>query len=1151
MNKTGAANTQGRSAAARSPLTAPAGLLARLGRPMEVQMHGTWMHARYSAISDRLGYATLLAFSLTAVLGSGTLRAQQGAITGTITDAETLAPQPGVQVFIAETVIGTVTNQQGSYRLEGVPAGAATITVRLIGYHDASQIVTVTAGQVATADFQLEQTALRLQDIVVTGVVGATPRVMLPFTVERIDAEEMPVPASNALDMLAARAAGVQVSGVSGQPGQTGDVILRGPTSIDNEGRNQSPLIVIDGVIQSKNATLGDVSALDIASVEIVKGAAAASLYGSRAQAGVIQITTKRGIGLQNSTTDFILRGEYGTAQLIGDSPFPRNHPWLMNEDGTKFIDSFGNEVDYLEFSGMLPDGTPTGSPVLADEGGDPATSATSFQQFEYPNAPLDQLKAFYDPGETWTGYGALAGRDRNFGYRVSGDYYSETGIVDCGEACRNPVALENFGDDYSVRDDGYRRTNARINIDARPGNLEVAASGFYSRSTQDDVARWVDAFHQILAFSPFVDLTRFDDDGIPLLRADPLSLQGNPLHSMATTQAVNERARTMGGVDLRYPITEWLSVEANASYDRTAFLTERVVDKRNQDHEDGSLEQDQFDEEAVNASFTAAFAESFLDGRLVTRARARVLRETQRYDQNSARGSRFSVDDVPNFGAITGPIALGNENRQIRSRGYFAIVGVEYEGRYILDGLIRRDGSSLFGPDERWQTYYRGSAAWRLTREPWWGVDWVDELKLRASIGSAGGRPNFFARYETYAVEAGGIFPRILGNTALRPEHSLEREIGANVVLFNTLAVDLTYAWATTDDQILRAPQPGYVGFQERWVNAGQIDSRTWEASIRWAPVDGPDTGLSFRMNLDQTYAQVTRLDIPSYFQGGFFRAAGEPFGALWGNKMATNCAEVAAGGGRLSTAGFDCSQFAVNDDDYMVWVGDGNDVTDGIARGLWGTTGEVDGEAFKWGMPIETMAQNRSCLRKNPEDAGVGQACPLQQRIPVGDTNTDLNGAFATNFRHKGLSLNFLFQAALGFDLMNYVRQGGRDANLDQAGKPDGLKKPVEYYRIEKAEFLHQRQFLEPGGWVKLRELSIGYTLPSAVTGKLFGGGINRVTLSAIGRNLLTFTGYSGFDPEVGNTGGLAGSATIDRVDLQAYPNSRSFSLALEFVF
>ena len=1095
--------------------------------------------ARYRHSAGLLSVITLHVLSLPAV-------AQEGVVTGTVTDARTFGPLGGAQVFVTATTIGTLTGAEGTYRLDGVPAGEAIITVRLIGYKELSHHVTVTAGETTTVDVGLEQTALKLQEIVVTGVVGETPRVKLPFTVDVVDTDDLPVPATNAAALLAGRTSGFTIAGISGLPGSAPDMIARGPTSIYNEGRTQRPLIVIDGIIQSENATLSDIGSLDIDHVEIVKGAAAASLYGSRAQTGVINITTKRGTGLSAGDANLLFRGEYGSSSLSGDSPFPTLHPWLMNETGTKFIDSNGNELDWVQFGNPLPDGTPTGSPVLA--GGD---QTTTFQSFDHPTRPYDNIDRFFEPSQTWMLYGAATGRSPTFGYRASLDWYRETGIVDCGDACRNPLALENFGEDFRIGDNGFSRVSGRINVDAEVNDLDISASAFYSRSTQDDTPQWQGVFGSLLLFDPFRDLIVPDEEGLPAYDADPTSAGVNPLHLLATAHSTVGRTRSMGSASFRYRLTSDLTIEGDASYDATALSIDRYSDTRNPTAPNGRLIDRRLREEALNASATAAYARSWLDGRLVTRARARVLGERQDYDNQRVEGIRFSVTDVPNFGAIEGGISASNEVREIRSLGLYGIVGADLDGRYIADALVRRDGSSLFGSGRRWHTYYRGSLAWRISQEPWWGLDWVDELKIRGSLGTAGGRPTFALQYETFDVSDGAIRPITLGNKQLTPERSLEREVGADLALFNNLGVMFTYAWATTDDQILRVPLPGFVGYSTQWMNAGELKSNTIEASIRWAPIDNPKTGLNFRVSVDRTRTMITRLDVPDFTASGFYFAEGVPMGSLWGPKYAANCPEVARGLGFFSTDGFDCGQFQVNDEGYMVWVGEGHQYTDGIAHGLWGTDGTVNGKSVNWGMPIETLQQNPTCLGRHPEDAGVGERCPLQDLSEVGKTQPDFSASMATSFRHGGLAVNVLLDAAIGFDLFNLSRGWGvsnRRPERDQSWrKPQWLWKPVGYY-ANRNGFLNG---LEPGGWVKVRELAIGYTLPQSVTSMLLGGGIERATLTVVGRNLLTFTDYSGFDPDVGVPNSDVGSATIDRWDQFQYPPSRTISLALELVF
>ena len=1111
----------------------------------------------------RASALTATAVSAWLFIGAAPLFAQ-GAVSGTVTDAESLAPVAGAQVFVAGTVIGALTGLEGTYRLDGVPAGEQTVTIRLIGYREASQTVTVASGQVATADFAVTQTALRLQDLVVTGVVGETPQVKLPFTVERLSTQDMPVPAADASSLLAGKAAGVSVISGSGQPGAQANIQLRGPTSINADGRGQSPLIVIDGVIQAEGASLSDVGALDIDHVEIVKGAAAASLYGSRAQNGVIEITTKRGTGLQTNSLSILARGEYGLGQLVGDVGLVRSHPYTMNASGTKFIDSEGNEID---FSDLNRPGF--GSAVLYNQinPGEQANPQVAFANQAFPTELFDHMDTFFDPGETMDVYGAVTGRFGESSFRVSVNQFREAGVVSC------PVCVDNLATLNADRvaqglsafdvglpnDEGFERQNVRLNVDTRFGDLDIAASGFYSRADQDDKAVTNGAFAMLTFMSPAIDLTQIDPtDGYPEIIADPQSIEDNPLYRLAIATDRDERTRTMGSVDLNFSpaALDWLTLEANASFDRTDFNDYEIYPKNEKTREGttgGSLREFNSTNEAINASVTLGASRIFMDGDLTVRGKARYLTENQNFESNGVFGSQFSVQDVPNFGAIIGETSGNNQVRQIRAEGLFGIASADYLGRYIVDGLIRRDGSSLFGPDERWQTYYRGSVAWRVTQEDFWNIGAIDELKLRFSLGTAGGRPNFYAQYETFGVAQGAIFPINLGNRALKPEFTTEREAGLNFVFFENLGLDLTYAWQTTDDQLLQVPQPAFVGFSSQWQNAGAIAAETYEVSLRYAAIDEQDMGLQFRLNWDRTRQEITRLDVPDYSFGNFFVSEGRPLGELWGELWATSCADLAP----IGVSASDCNaNFQVNDDGLLVPTG-GAAFTEGFSKKLWGTQVEVataDGSnSYHWGLPIKVQDYSPACVSKNPGD--YEEKCTLTEFLPFGNTTPDFNASFATNFRYKGLSLNSLIETSQGASIYNGTAQWSlrelRGEDTDQTGKALEFNKPVGYASALYSVNADNSWFREDGSWIKLRELSLGYTLPESMTQNLFGDVFDRVTLNAIGRNLITITDYRGYDPEVGYSGGQFGSTALNRVSTFGYPNFRTFTFAAELVF
>ncbi|MFQ5690293.1 MAG: SusC/RagA family TonB-linked outer membrane protein [Gemmatimonadota bacterium] len=1120
-----------------------------------------WLERSGRAVG--LGAAVLVAWLF---IGAGSAIAQQGAVAGTVTDAESFKPVAGAQVFIMGTDIGTLTGENGTYRLTGVQAGQVQVVLRLIGYRSATKTVTVQPGQTTTVDFQAAQTALRLQELVVTGVVGETPRVKLPFTVERLDPEDLPVPSADVSTLLHAKAPGVSVVQGSGQPGTAANIMLRGPTSINASGRTQGPLIVIDGVIQAEGATLADINSLDVENIEIVKGAAAASLYGSRAQNGVIQITTKRGQNQRPNTFDVMARNEVGFSDLEHEFEVSSHHPYRMNAAGTAFLTDAGIETPNFSDLSRAEFGN-----QLLDNEFDPSSPGNTFNSFSdnvFPTKLHDHVKEFFSPGTTFSNYVAGTGRLQETSFRISFENYREQGVISCDQC---PGAVSRFNANRVSQglnplnpaipeDDGYRRRNARLNVDSRLSDLlDVSVSGFYSNSIQDDAAVDSGAFFGLTFMSPGVDLTKLDEDGLPRVDIDALSQEQNPLYDLATTNNKDKRQRIMGSADLTFSPVEWFRLEGNASYDRTDFNNLNTRPKNQKTHQGGgvvgftggSLSKNNFFEQAINASITASVNKAFLGGDLTTRSKIRYLVEDQNFESTGVSGQKFVVGGTPNFGAIDQTtLGAGNSTREINSQGYFFITSLDYKGKYIVDGLARRDGSSLFGPDERWHWYFRGSAAWRLTQEDWFNIGAISELKFRYSYGTAGGRPNFFAQFETFGISAGQVFPINLGNRALKPEFSTEQEAGVNLVLFDKVGLDVTYAWSTTDDQLLLVPQPGFVGFSSQWQNAGQINSQTIEGSLRYAAIDKQDVGLNFRLNLDHTNQEIDRLDIPDFTQGRrFFTAEGEELGAIWGHKWATGCGELAPVG--VS----DCSQFQVNDDGYLVFVGQGNSYQDGISKGLWGTSGTVDGQSFNWGLPIKVFDKSRACLRKN-----AAEDCALTDFLPLGSTTPDLNASFSTNFRYKGLTVSTLLDATVGLDIYNGTEQWAwrdgshRGKDIDQFGKAEGLKKPLAYYSVLYDTNDGNAQFVQNGKFLKVRELSVGYSLPQRTLQSIFGGALDRVSINVIGRNLFTFTPYTGYDPEVATFNGgnsSFGSASLSRDDAFTYPNFRTVTASVEIVF
>jgi TonB-dependent SusC/RagA subfamily outer membrane receptor len=261
--------------------------------------------------------------ALIAVATPGMASAQNAVITGKVATEFGQAIE-GANVFISEMSISVGTSATGEYTIN-IPAARVqgqqvNLRVRAFGYQPQVRPVRVTAGS-QTFNFAMKQDVNRLAEVVVTGVTAGTEQKKLPFSVARVDEREMPVPAANPLSQLQGKVPGANIVSTTGRPGSTPAVMLRGPKSINAQGRGQGPLLIVDGVVLQGG--LGDINPADIETVEVVKGAAASSLYGARAGNGVIQITTKSGKNAGEGVR-FTARTEYGFGDIEGRYTTPR-----------------------------------------------------------------------------------------------------------------------------------------------------------------------------------------------------------------------------------------------------------------------------------------------------------------------------------------------------------------------------------------------------------------------------------------------------------------------------------------------------------------------------------------------------------------------------------------------------------------------------------------------------------------------------------------------------------------------------------------------------------------------------------------------------------------------------------------------------------
>ncbi|MBL0937536.1 MAG: SusC/RagA family TonB-linked outer membrane protein [Gemmatimonadaceae bacterium] len=1041
----------------------------------------------------RIAAALMFAALLVGASRPAPLLAQGGApgrVSGVVTDSSSGQPLQAVQIFLARgtTRLEARTNTEGRFTFTAVPAGAYGLEAIRLGYKRVVRSnIAVSAGGTLTYDFNMDVAALNLQAIVTTGVVDPASGTRVPFSVGRVSAEDAPVPATNALETISGKIAGVSVV-PTGQAGSGTNIQLRTPTSIS---KSTSPLVVVDGVIQSASfdAASADLQSMDIESVEVVKGAAAASLYGSRASSGVIQIRTRRGNNLAEGSTKFTVRSEWGSNSLARKVDWAKNHFYLADAQG-----------NYINATGQ----------IVPREQRVPRPIAERFQDQPYAaGTAFDQVDRFFDPG--------------NF-------MRNSLNIAQNGGKTNWFFAYVNQREDGVVLNSGrYDQNDFRFNLDHRPrSDLQFGVSSYYSKSTRQNL--YGDVFFDLINQAPDVDLRQPDPDGTPyIFQPDFEGREENPLYVLSTERNNRNRARLQGSLEGRYTPRSWLTVDGNLSFDRSDrdnnfFLDQGVKTEGYANGGPGAISRFNGITNALNASLSANLLKRMGDFTLRSTVRGLVERETN--NTVNANGEIFATPGVDALNNATVRFISSN-SETIKTNSFFVSGAADYRGKIVVDALARLDGSSLFGPEEQENWYYRASGAYRMSEESWFPLKKLfSEFKIRASQGTAGGRPDFSDQYETFNfVEGGGLVKANLGNRFLKPEYSKETEIGIDAIIKNRYSFQISRARQKTTDQLLLIPLAGYFGYANQWQNAGTVEGNSWEGTFEAQLVRKPNFTWRAGIVADRNRNKITEFNRPCFTTATIaFRCAGETLGNMYGFNFVKDASQLPA------AAQARANEFQKNDDGLLVYVGPNGSYT----SGQWGNTAlngvQIGNATYRFGMPITQLDSTGS--------AAV---------VSMGDGNPDFRFGISNTIGWRSVQLFMLWDAQVGGDVYNQTRQRmyqwGRHADVDQAGKPQELKKPTEYYVNLYAANSPTDYFVEDASFVKLRELSLKYRLPSSFNVALARLGASQASLSLIGRNMLTFTKYKGYDPEVGSV--------LNRLDSFAYPRYRTITGSVEIIF
>lgn len=1024
--------------------------------------------------------------SLTLVMAWSNVIYSQEKISGKVVD-DLGGGLPGATVLVKGTNTGVTSDFDGNFEISA--NSNDILIVSYLGF--ATKEIRVVSDFV---EIVLDPASNALDEVVVAGVAGATSKKKLSVTVNSVSAEQIQdVPASNAAGALLGKVAGVSITNL-GRPGQGSTIILRGAANFYG---SQEPLVILDGVFVEGG--LADINVDDIASFEIVKGASASALYGSRAGNGVIVVTSKRG---KIGKTEVTLRQETGFNKITRYIDTNQSHGWELASDWQNYQGQFTKLEGYTYPSGFAS--------VYADGGDQYTPGAKVESEDNFSDNPYgvynNHQDLFFTEGIVNTTYASVSSGNQNSRSLFSYENYKNEGVVQMT--------------------DGYLRQTFRANLDFNiTDNLKFSASNSFI-TINDRPGLGGGIFRTFTRLSPDANLLKQNPDGSPYwFKPDPHESEiNNPLYELwnydRSGSAVDQN-RFLGGYNLQYNISSNLNAELEYAFESNNIRSTSInpydtyqtsSDEVGFGYSKGNMSKYSFHDLAQKLQATINFIEIY--GDLEVKAKASYLLEDRSTESFQGSGIDFlyqGLYTLDNFEQSS--VSVNSDTSTIRAQNYFGIVGLVFKEKYILDGLYRKDGSSLFGENEKWNDYYRISGAYRISEDI--TIPGVDELKVNYAIGTSGQRPGFNWQYEQVALNGGTLSSnRLKGNPDLRPSLTTEREIGLNASLFNgRVNFEGAYSNQITTDQFMLVSlfSPANAGKNRQWQNVGELEANTLELSLNTTLLENQKVSWDVGANYSKTEGFINELSAPQQQVGPdglFYLKENTEWGSMWGRTFVDNLDEMA----QQLPAGKTIADYSINSD----------------------------------GLVVET-ASIGTATEKGIIKVDEAKTPVVEQ---IGNQQADFRVGITSNLRVNNFTFYMLWDWKQGGDIYNRNTQWNtiseRSAIVDQSGKAENEKKARKYYGSLYDVNQNQGFWVEDGSFLKLREVSLTYNFPKSLTEALpFTSG----RLSLIGRNVLQFTNYSGWDPEVSSYDGNVQQNFA--VDYGVYPTQATYSLSLNLKF
>lgn len=994
---------------------------------------------------------------------------QSKRVAGQVTDTEG-QPLIGASVVVLGTTQGILTDEAGTYQIQ-VEVGD-TLRFSYIGFEPRK----IAVGQESTLDVTLESANGTLEEVVVIGYQTIKKK-DLTGAVSTVDSEQaLSISANSLAESIQGLAAGVKVRN-GGAPGQNGQIEIRGVASFVNT----SPLYVIDGMIADANQTINN---NDIESIQILKDASAAAIYGSRAANGVIIITTKRG----------------------------REGPMQVSFSGKSGIQQIPNRWDVMN-----------------------AAEFAEMQRIQYQNSglqPLPSVGANFDPSidTDWQDELIRTGQMHDYNLSVSGGSQNSSFLISASH-------FENTG---VLTGRSFNRSSLRVNTEGKRGiftvgeNLLLTNSSTYGPNSGFDEGNPFFDMPQMLPVIPVQDesyITPANPGGWGIGTTDAITFAKNQVAVTNLSELRQNFAKLLGNGYIRADLLEGLYYKFNAgvevSYDFNKSIRRLGITQFNAAERPSSIGEERSQFTNLLFEHTLNFDQEF--GRHIINGVVGFSRQRIRRDVTGATRSdilQFTDTEFTTLSSATGEsFAVGFTPQHYLIQGYLGRVNYSYDDRYYLTLTGRVDQDSRFSEENRTGIFPSIAGAWRISREEFFDVPWVTDLKLNASYGELGivtigswdyvgtinNNPRAIFGPDQQAFV--GAYQARLVNSDLRWETRKAQNYGISGSLFDgRFSFNMAYYDELSEDALLNnLPIAWYLGNLggEPPVNAGSIRNRGFELEASYGNQRG-----DFRWNagLNLTTINNTIVDVGNQGEGIDYIQTG-----LTRSQIGGPVAEW-----------------------YLIQ-----------ADGIFQSEEEVLAHVSSGGTLIQPAAQPGDIRYIDLNDDG--QITDDDRAFTGASPWPSLETGGQFNMTYKGFSFNLQLVGIFGVEVYNSVRQtldGYQNTNFRRGISPWTAENPnTDDPRIGVAtndqglvdNARNSDRWLEDASYLRVRNIQIAYQFNEAFTSRLR---LNSLQVYASAQNALTLTSYSGLDPDV------TGVGILERgVDAGNWPASRVFSLGLQF--